>query len=199
MHALPTPSLGLCQALCCSPAHPSHTRTSTHRAHSPLRSVRVHPAMKRDWRAAMATFKRREVRYSSAGIRIQQRPEEMYYCRIRHAATAAAYTVQGAFMPNRLTVDVNANQRVDVFRCPLSDSEAAYKEFASADSTATLAVDIIRGNTTLISFAVPWGRRKTGFLLSVPPAASRLDPWKGAGRVKAGAPPAEDSEDLVHM
>ena len=165
---------------------------------SPLRSVRVHPAMKRDWRAAMAAFKRREVRYSSAGIRIQQKPDEKYYCRVSPAASAPTYTVQGTFMPNRLTVDANANQRVDVLRCPLSNPEALYREYASADSTAELTVDIIRGNVTLISFTVPWGRRKTGFLLSTPRSASRLDPWKGASRTSA-APPGEENEDLVHV
>jgi hypothetical protein len=80
-------------------------------------------------------------------------------------------------MPNRLTKDSNANRRLDILRCRMEDSEYAYR-FLAKSPDASVYVEILRGETSLINFTVPWDTRRTGYLMSSPPSASRFDAWK---------------------
>ena len=121
----------------------------------------------------------------------------------------ASYQVQGIFMPNKLTVDANANQRLDILRCPLSGGSAGsaggkelYRLFGSKTTPGRVSVDIIRGSgnssTTLVSFSIPWNTRRTGFLLSIPPVASQLDAWKGHVP-NSNLPPSIANIDHLHV
>ena len=139
---------------------------------NPLKQVRIHPAMKEEWHKAVGAFRDSAVRYSPSGIRLQETVQERYYCRIRHSPSSQPYTVQGVFMPNKLTVDNNANQRMDILRCPVQNAQEAYALFATGTTTTHMSVDILRYNQTLISFTIPWAQRKTGYLLTTPPSAS---------------------------
>jgi hypothetical protein len=48
-------------------------------------------------------------------------------------------------------------------------------------------VEILRGSVSLINFTVPWSTRRTGYLLSSPSEASRLDPWKNIESINNGS------------
>ena len=80
-------------------------------------------------------------------------------------------------MPNRLTIDSNANRRLDILRCPMEHSAHAYL-FLARSPQEEVFVEILRGSVSLINFTIPWSTRRTGYLLSSPSDASRLDPWK---------------------
>ena len=156
---------------------------------------KVHPVMKDTWHRAMLKF--RNVRYHPSGARRIELDSEMIYCRITHSSTSVPYIVAGEFMPNRLTSDPNANGLLDILRCPMEDSEKAH-EFIN--SNQSLSVEIIRGNISILSYHVPWRSRRTGFLLSVPKAASFLDSWKGSDSLTNNEKvPNREKMDKLHI
>ena len=140
-----------------------------------LRVNKVHPIMKMTWRSTVANIHR--TRYHPSGARIQEADDEIFRCKIRHSLESIPYTVTGVFMPNMLTADPAANRLLDILRCPLMESQAAYRSFAN--SNGSIYTEIIRGNTTIAAFAVPWKSRQTGFLLSRSIAATAVDTWRG--------------------
>ena len=142
---------------------------------SVMKINKVHPIMKAAWRLAISKFQ--TTRYHPSGARIQEADEEIFRCKIHHSPDSVPYTVTGIFMPNRLTADPLANRLLDILRCPLMESQAAYRSFAN--SNGSIYTEIIRGNTTIASFAVPWKSRQTGFLLSRSKAATTVDAWRG--------------------
>ena len=107
----------------------------------------------------------------------QRSPSIKYYCRLRHSPQEASYVVEGIFLPNRQTTDSNANRRQDILRCPVLYPKDTYARFARSETT--LIVEIFRSHTLLANFGIPWRTRRTGFLMSSPPEASRFDAWKG--------------------
>ena len=123
-----------------------------------------------------------------------------------------SYQVQGIFMPNKLTVDANANQRLDILRCPLrspdggsivgGEGKELYRLFGSKTTSGKVSVDIMRGSgnnsKTLVSFSIPWNTRRIGFLLSLPPMASQLDAWKGH-IPNSNIPPSIANIDHLHV
>ena len=136
---------------------------------------KVHPIMREMWRRTIVKF--RNTQYHPSGARIQIANEEMFRCEIRHSSESKPYTVMGVLMPNRLTADKAANRLLDILRCPLMESQAAYRSFAN--SNGSIHMEIIRVNATIASFAVPWESRQTGFLLSHSKAATTIDAWRG--------------------
>ena len=116
-------------------------------------------------------------RYYSSGIRRNAK----YFCRMRNSedSSAVSYITAAHFMPNRLTGDANANGNVDILRCPISDSAAAYVSLAETEHN--ILVEVIRGpdKNRIISFSVPWKSRQSGYMMSSSPLASTLDPWVG--------------------
>ena len=78
-------------------------------------------------------------------------------------------------MPNRLTSQPAANRLLDILRCPLRDSWEAFNKYAHTNEE--LYVDIVRGNSTIMTFSVPWKSRKTGFLVANSLTGSQLDGW----------------------
>ena len=136
---------------------------------------KVHPVMRETWRRAVAKFQ--STQYHPSGARVQEADEDIFRCRIRHSSDSAPYVVVGMFMPNRLTADPSANRLLDILRCPLVESQAAYRSFAK--SNGSIYTEIIRGNTTIATFTVPWNSRQTGFLQSHSKAATAVDAWRG--------------------
>ena len=156
---------------------------------------KVHPVMKDTWHRVMSKF--RNVRYHQSGARRIELDSEMIYCKIAHSSTSVPYIVAGEFMPNRLTSDPNANGLLDILRCPMKDSEKAHKFI---NSNQSLSVEIIRGNISIFSYHVPWRSRRTGFLLSVPKAASLLDSWKGSDSLTNNEKvPNREKMDKLHI
>jgi hypothetical protein len=145
-------------------------------------AVRVSPQVQHLWQKTMLQFE--ATRYYENGERIQQ---TKYYCKITHIDPDintsvngypdgySSYTVEGRFLPNRLTPDSNSNRRLDIFRCKMKDTHRAYRYLARSNAVAR--VEILKGNTSLLTFRVPWNTRQTGYLLS--PAVSLWDPWTG--------------------
>ena len=136
---------------------------------------KVHPVMRETWRRAVAKFQ--TTQYHPSGARVQEADEEIFRCRIRHSSESEPYTVMGMFMPNRLTADPSANRLLDILRCPLVESQAAYRSYANINES--IYTEIIRGNATIAAFTVPWKSRQTGFLQSHSKAASAVDAWRG--------------------
>jgi hypothetical protein len=101
-------------------------------------------------------------------------------------------------MPNDLSVDINANQRLDIMRCKMKAGEDAYMNLARSKEEIT--VEIFREKTPLIVFTVPWSTRVQSKFLSHPrdvpddasmgmstsPWASKFDPWMGFDRETPG-------------
>jgi hypothetical protein len=135
----------------------------------------VHSAIRDTWQRAMLKFEK--VKYLASGSRRQEEADEKFFCKIKHSSFSTAYIVPGYFMPNRLTDDSHNNRKLDIMRCPIMDPLSAYAEFSG--SSQVLSIEILRGNVPIIEFTIPWSTRKTGFLLSSPPAASTLNSWKG--------------------
>ena len=131
--------------------------------------------MKTTWRSTVANLHR--TRYHPSGARIQEADDEIFRCKMRHSLESIPYTVTGIFMPNMLTADPSANRLLDILRCPLMESQAAYRSFAN--SNGSIYTEIIKGNATIAEFTVPWKSRQTGFLLSHSRAATTVDAWRG--------------------
>lgn len=144
-------------------------------SHNPDGVQEVHSAMKDTWQRAMLKFEK--VTYLASGTRRQETTDEKFFCRIRHSISSTSYIVPGHFMPNRLIDDSHQNRKLDILRCPIMNSHSAYNDFAG--SSELMSIEVLRGNGTLVSFTIPWNTRKTGFLLSNPPAASVFNSWKG--------------------
>ena len=131
------------------------------------------------WKLAMKEFTTTE--YAVNGIRTKP---PIFYCNISHNGEGGSYyVVEGEFVP-----DANANNRIDILRCKMSDTERAYMEYANTNTSAQLQVEIIKGNYSLMKFLIPWRSRKTGFMLSEPEGqvVSTFDPWRGFNRDTPG-------------
>lgn len=133
------------------------------------------------WKMTMTSFEKTE--YASNGLRFNPSP---FYCNISHTDDGPYYIVEGSFVPNNLTPDMNANMRLDILRCKMSDTEHAYMNLAN--TSHEMRIEIIRGDFSLMKFRVPWGVRATGFMLDPPDnqIASRFDPWKGFNKSTPG-------------
>lgn len=160
----------------------------------------VNPSVRPD---ALGTWMRtiklaRALKYTTEGKRDDG---HVYYCKITNHDGAAQYKVRGDFIPNEMTPDANANKRLDVLRCPIDKPQQAYRELARSGAVAQ--VEVLRGNYSLANFTLDWHSRRTGFMLSAPREASRLDVWKGFDRKAETLPGAkagpEGGGDDVHM
>ena len=155
----------------------------------------VHPVMMETWKRVVSKF--RKAKYLPSGARRQQTADEEFFCEIKHSPESKPYIVPGDFLPNRLTSDSHANRQLDVLRCPMKDSREAYEQFARGDSA--IIVNILRGNTSLATFTIPWKTRRTGYLMSSSKASSRLDSWKGHELTLKGVNSNSRAVDKLHM
>ena len=142
------------------------------------------------WKKAINSFE--ATKYARNSVRVVP---PAFYCNISHTADGPYYQVEGIFVPNKLTPDSNANKRSDILRCKMEDTEKAYMDLAG--SSHELRVEILRGNFSMMRFRIPWGIRKTGYMLSEPAdqVVTRFDPWKGFNR----STPGEWTSDKMHM
>ena len=135
-------------------------------------------------------------KYDLSGIR-----RVKYFCRLRNSEDGAAemYVAPAHFMPNRLTPDSNANGNVEIMRCPIRHAAEAYVNLAG--SGQRMIVEILREGYTgpLISFAVPWASRHTGYMMHSPPQATRADAWLAADELMAahGLAPMKAKRDAA--
>jgi hypothetical protein len=180
--------------------------------------IRDDKATKQDWRDAILAFN--DTRYSHTGQRLSP---PRYYCRVSvkldnilnvssktKGILLSPYSVRGNFIPNSLTVDQNANRRIDIFRCPLRHSKLLHLA-EIPHSSEVLSVEIYRGKTFLKSFDIPWKTRRTGFSLSSPSQASNFDAWQNYPQsslsqtassipaLDAKVPGDKSNETVVHM
>ena len=72
----------------------------------------------------------------------------------------------GEFIPNILSSDFNANARTEVMRCKTEKSKEAYMTLARTRQEVT--VEILREETLLSRFKVPWSTRVQSRFLSRP-------------------------------
>jgi hypothetical protein len=118
--------------------------------------------------------KQRQIYYLGNGRRALHK----YECRIQGGGQEKfTYTVPGTFLPNRQTTDSNANRRLDIMRCPLRKPREAYLKYARSDDSVFM--EILRNDEVIARIAIPWKTRRTGYLMTSPPTASRFDAWKG--------------------
>ena len=105
-------------------------------------------------------------------------------------------------MPNHLSSDFNANTRTEVMRCKMKNSKEAYMTLARTNQE--IIVEILREETVLSKFKIPWSTRVQSRYLTRPddptsftsvdsrpgsrssihpigtssnPRASKFDPW----------------------
>ena len=141
----------------------------------------VSPEVHDVWKRAINSFEKTV--YTPNGLR--QTPPA-FYCNISHTPEGPYYTVEGTFVPNSATPDSNANKRLDILRCKMEDTESAYMNLAG--TSQEMFVEILRGDFSLLSFRIPWGSRKTGYMLDEPndQVVTILDPWKGFNKSTPG-------------
>jgi hypothetical protein len=108
------------------------------------------------------------------------------------------YFSTAEFIPSNLASSASENEKLDVLRCKMDDSQTLYTTLARSDQQ--VSVEIFRENTFLIRFLVPWKTRVQSTFLALPhdttvthsnsnlefpkfgsknPRASVFDPWMG--------------------
>jgi hypothetical protein len=140
------------------------------------------------WTEAITKFK--EVKYSSSG---QRSPKIKYYCIIKNSENDVEYKVEGMFMPNKLTPDINANKRTDILRCKITESESAYLNLIT--SKENLYVEIYREDISLIDFKIPWLSRVQSTFLTTSDVSSSFNAWKGYNKLKHG----KFTQDVIYL
>ena len=112
----------------------------------------------------------------------------------------------GDFVPNAISEYDNAHRRLDIFRCNIPNSEAAYRDLVRSDHEMT--VEILNVDKVMIMFTIPWATRVQGKYLTRPdsvrdkihseessqaplgsssnPRASVFDPWMGFNNSSPG-------------
>lgn len=143
------------------------------KAVSGVNVISINRTMKPVWDTAMRAFV--NAKYLPTGERAQT-----YHCRVSlsRISNSTVYSSKGRFMPNRLTPDANANRKLDVLRCPLGISSEDFEKYYRSDEV--ILIEVLRDDTPLIHFSIPWKSRRTGFMLTSPPGGSGFDAWKGA-------------------
>lgn len=144
------------------------------------------------WDKVATNWDKTRKHYYQSGERVQP---PTVLCRITHSAGAEPYVVGGRFVPNDLTSDTNARRRIDIFRCPMKNTQEAYMTLAGADSKAVLTVEILKDDVIVLKYEIPWSKRMVGFMLDVEKGYSTFDPWKGFDRTK----PGQWTNDNLHM
>jgi hypothetical protein len=144
----------------------------------------VHPSTKLKWKKLVYNYGTKPIEYDLVGRRAGA---ATYSCVFQNTPDGRYYSVKGSFLPNRLTQDVNSNRVLDILRCPLEELPL-HMLMKIAKSADELQVEIKRDDTSLVSFAVPWHTRKTGFLMGQVNTSSRLDPWLGLNKSSKADP-----------
>lgn len=120
-----------------------------------------------------------------------------------HPSTSILYNflLTGDFVPSAISEYDNAHRRLDIFRCDIPNSEAAYRDLIH--SNHEMIVEILNVDKVMILFTIPWATRVQGKYLTRPdsvrdtihsqessqapaplgtssnPRASIFDPWMG--------------------
>ena len=125
--------------------------------------------------------------------------ELRYKCRIKNSNRPQdeEYLVRAVFMPNKLTPDQNANNRLDILRCPIKASKDCYLELAGTDHKAEVYIVGPNGND-IFHYFISWKSRRTGYLLSSPAMATSFQPWKAFDRNSTKLPGVVGS-DMLYM
>jgi hypothetical protein len=133
------------------------------------------------WKIAMSHFE--SSTYTSDGVRYTPAP---FYCNISNTENGSFYLAEGVFVPNNISTDTSANQRLDILRCKMQNTEQAYMNLAR--TSHNMRIEILRGDFSLLQFRIPWGARATGFLLDPPTdqIISGFDPWVGFDKKNPG-------------
>ena len=133
------------------------------------------------WKIAMSHFE--SSTYTSDGVRYTPAP---FYCNISNTENGSYYLAEGVFVPNNISTDTSANQRLDILRCKMQNTEQAYMNLAR--SSHEMRIEILRGDYSLLRFRIPWGARATGFLIDFPTDQfiSGFDPWVGFDKNNPG-------------
>ena len=72
----------------------------------------------------------------------------------------------GVFVPNSGTLDPDSNNRLDILRCKMEHSRQAYLNYVHTNKE--MNIEIIRDNSTLIKYKIPWNTRVQSTFLSHP-------------------------------
>ena len=150
---------------------------------SPLGILSIDQRMKSLWNRALKSFSNRKVIYSNTGERIflKEHTNKSFSCHISFPGynNDGNVLIPGTFVPNKLTIDPNANAKLDVLRCSMPYIQyPMLKEMIEAPESL-LHVKIYRGTQELIKFNIPWRDRRAGYMLSAPGVASQFYAWKG--------------------
>jgi hypothetical protein len=102
-------------------------------------------------------------------------------CRLQNEPTEKSYYTIATRLSSHTTPGDGYNGLIDVIRCRIKGAATAYRTHSHSDSS--LHVDVIHRQSQkeegslMISFAVPWRQRHTGFGLNISSSASLFDPW----------------------
>ena len=118
-----------------------------------------------------------------------------FSCKISHGVDGSFYMVEGEFVPRDQFTNFEGDLPLDILRCKMQDTEKAYMNLARSDKS--LQVEIYRGSTSVMRFAIPWHSRRAGYMLTEPPghSLSIFDAWKGFNNQTPGV----WTHDKVHL
>lgn len=148
----------------------SHHLLTVPQLHRYFKRTLFHSTDRKRWRNAFYKFK--YVAYTESGQRTpmnQSASNIDLYCKIfiDKIDMVEFAEVKGSFVPNRLTMDSNANRRLDILRCPFPP---AVISLIQINSKSNLHVEIHRrtlnGTQALIRFLIPFETGRTGLFFS---------------------------------
>lgn len=131
----------------------------------------VHPKAVPAWQQAITQFEKTS--YNSIGLR---KGHDKFQCRLKnmvselhneHTHDELAYTADAAFVPSRASMDYNANLRMDILRCPMSNNMFNHIQYAGKPDIS-VEVEILKNGVSLIKFHIPWQTRITGYMAFSP-------------------------------
>ena len=136
-----------------------------------------------------------KVQYSQTGARNNR---NNFICKISNFHGGKTYSVKGHFVPNKLSVDSNANSKVDILRCPMRKSKYSIDDLSG--SIFEVSVEILLGKKSLVIFRIPWKTRRVGYMMTAPKGMSQLNMWGNlATRTKEINETVGPSQNDVHL
>ena len=153
--------------------------------------LRIKKAKSQYWRKAADIFSK--TKYSASGIR-----KSHYRCRIKNTGNDIEYEVKGEFMASKLSLDSNANNKLDIFRCPIKYSKACYQSYAGSDENLEVTI-INSSNEPILHYNISWKTRRAGYLLSSPSVGDSFQPWKAFNHNDSRHLPGEVGGDSLYM
>ena len=153
-----------------------HKTTTLKDDSCPFKSISTDISTVEGWTKACDAWK------NSGSISHTTRNHSGVSCRLQNDANSQTYYTSAAWIPSEGFANDKFDGMFEVLRCRVKFAHHAYRVLSHSEES--LHVDIISRQSTeeqgkmVISFAVPWRTRHTGFGLKFDNGSSLFDPWQ---------------------